>query len=557
MKLPFIQHIGIGIYFTARAVWWVELSRIHERVWLRRCDSEPIPDEPRDKRHALERRALERIINRLRPEDTLVATHLAPSMVREYVVRTPEFDDDEPRENWLRRDAAKRVPAAADMQKFVVRSRPLRASDAHFTSPEHTDRHSTVNGSAPYRSAAYGKPEKQMRYLVAVARRSAVQARREMLEAVGLVPRHIGSLSMLMGYSLGFETAFDSGWSAGLHLYPGASRLGLFNAGAMADLKVLPQTASTEVALDEAQSQLSLWRAELKQRDPGLEEDHIPLYVMGETADELATTDMERGVRLAGSILREEGCLGEERPALSDARLARKKDGRGARAVPALGLAAGVIYDVKNQSNFLSTDHVEKGCRQVEKRDAVRVILGAATVLLFLLAFITGASYWLQHKVSEADLLMAAASEHLARIESAETKAANLRANLERARGLARSRTRVAAALSEISRRVPSDVWLDELTVEHPDTRAHKTSNAERDTSAPRPGVAVVLRGWALEDRAPGAFVRALEEGAGLHNIRPVLVERLSGEEVTRQTREAWKRPLTWFEIHAHARLRE
>lgn len=546
MKLPFLQHCGIGIYVTARAVRWIELARVRERVWIRRYAREPVREEQDG-----ERRALARLIRRVQPAEPFVATHLPPAYVREYSVDVPHFDDEAARRAWIEQDAAERLPAAVRAEDFVIRYRRLHGGQVRLEAEEGATPQER-RGGLP----AYGRSERRRpRYWVAMARRHVVEARVEMLRDLGLTPVYVGTLTPLLGYAFGFAAAFDRGRSAALLLHADGGRVGLFSGGRMVDLQHVSGPANRSATREEVRHHLATWKAEAEGRSgASIESDPLPLYVMGEGADAALaacrTDDAEWGQRPvrsiefltagAGEIDGEEA--GEDEPGAADG--------------PALGLAAGMIYGTEDL-NLIDPEEVRAARYDRDKRDALRVMLGAGLGVLVLLIGAVATTFWLRHQIAEAEAALARAEDRIARVEAAEAALGQLRVDLGQAHRLAQRRTRAAAVLAHVSGHVPQDLWMQTVRVEADERASAAARDAEPARQAARDRAMVVLEGWALDERAPNALVGALEESPGFHGVQPTYVERLPASEVARISRRAWRQALIRFEVRAQVPLVE
>lgn len=582
MKLPFFQHVGIGLSFTAREVRWVELARLRHRVWIRQVDDERIrPDDE----SASE--ALSRLVGRRKPSDPRVASHLPTVQVREMPVQVPGYHEEARRRAWIERRAAELLPQGMDARAFMIRYVPFdgrTAFEAHGREDrdERRPARPTHRGMAPTPPTA-GEADGE-RGLLTMARREAVAAHVAMLRDAGLEPAFVGSPIPLLGLALGFDPTFiargrNGGRAAALWLRSSDRVLTLHEGGRLADVSLLSGPASQDGNVVEAMQEMHMDLRAGQNRT-------VPLFVVGKNVAEGV-----RECRRDGSSALDEGCV--VRPfSLSPDVQAYAPDPEGARAgqnaapavhtprsedVPALALAAGLVCSAAGSANLLSAKDVDAARRAAEQRDGLRAVVGVGLVCLISLFATTGLVYGLRGQVQQVTSKLRAASGHLARVDSASARLEALRHNVRDVEAVTSVRTALAPLLEHVANETPRVLWLEELHVTTGDVQLADRgrqgrwrrvtqrdeplrAEAEVDSLTGDRHATVTLRGWATRAASPARFVAALEESAGLTAVRPVVVERMGFEAAQERAmrwpgRSLFRGGPTFFEIRFEAPL--
>lgn len=407
MKIPFVQQIGIGVYFAEQEVRWVELARLGAHVWTRRLEHEPIQEGNR-------KQALGCLVERIRPDHSVVASHLPPAQVREQMLELPGFQDEAARRAWIETQVERQLPEGTDREDFVLRVRLL------------------------------GDTGENRRCLVTVARRSAVAAHVTLLRSAGLEPFYLGSLTTHVGYAYGFDPAFEAEEAAILLVEEGRL-LGFYEAGRLADVRRLhSRSLPTEARVRQALEYIEVRQTENAAR--------YVLHIAGSGAEEtLRRAKMDEAAPSRLTAKASPLFPDKDRPTAADA--------------PAAGLATVQLYAAEETGNLLPPEEAEAVRQEAEKKDALRTMLAAGSCTLLLLICAIGVRAWFQVQVEAAEAELRRSAARLARVDSAAAALQTLRIRLGTAERLTRRRTHAAALLEEIGRATPERLWLRTLTL--------------------------------------------------------------------------------------------
>jgi hypothetical protein len=538
MKLPFFQHIGIGLTVMGRTVRWAELSRIRHRVRIRRVATEPFRDGEEGPEGAVHR-----LVERLSPRERRVATHLPAQQTRKIVIEVPGFEDPAAREAWIQRRAAELLPAGVDAHLFTIRFVPF--ADKHrFRAPQQQEenraprRHDRIGPSDPSDAGpGAAKTSSAERGLLVMARQDAIAARVDMLRAAGLEPVFIGSPVPLLGLAIGLDPSLrERAKNAGWILWRDGHDVALvhYAGGRFAGLVPIRRSGSPEAVLRAAE--------EYEAPVPGEAVPHTPrpLCVMGSEARAWC-----RAARQGGSPYLDSWGL---HPFQIASREAGDASGHGTGSALALGL--GLLYAQEAPANLLPPSVLDAARRAGERRDGLRALTGIGLLCLALILGAVGLEAYLQTRAAAAGRQVSAAAHRLTRVDSARARLRAFQRHAARIDEVTSMRTAAAPLLEHLARTVPAGLWMEAVTfrrtapdsgaledsalpgqVSHGDVPSLRTSDSLR---GPHPTV-VVLRGWAVDAGAPAQLVAALEESPSLTGVQPILIEQVGLADARRR----------------------
>lgn len=571
LKLPFVQHSGIGLYTTPHAVVGVELTRIRERVWIRGAASvQRDPDEAYTG-------TLARLIETLNPHTARVASHVPSAQVREATVALPHFNDSQKRADWVRRYAVDALlPSGVDVRQFAIRHTLLHGGDGQDSKQtrEGATHRSTRSRRPPSDPSEHESTHREEYHadatrtaLVVVANRSAIDDHDEQLRSVGLVPHYIGGYAASMGLALGFEPEGSTRTCGVLFWRAHDALLGLYQNGHLTDVHQLPDgKAQPQATLENARliaaSQHGSTSADHAQmRDEG---DRQPvIYTLGfpearslSRAGGAGEHRIQGGGPNATSTQTDHGwpistfSFASDLLAAPDASAEQETDSTSHNTTgpdPAGGLAvelaARLVYDYRDGSNLLDLNRQREAREDQERSDAMLLIGGASLLVFLLLVGSMGGNYWMQRQIADSQSELNQAAEQLARVDQARSALEQAKDHQARAERLAAHRTQVGALVAYVGDHAPEALWLNELLVEI-------ESDEPLDLSASRPRMQVRLdaRGWSRDHGATDQFIEHLDASPFIDHVQPVYVEALQRAEVQRRTR-TWNQPLTQFEL--------
>lgn len=413
MKLPFIEHIGIGLHITDEAIRWVELSRIRDQVKIRSMHTEKIEEGD-------VKSGLLNLIERVNPSWKYVTVNLDPGYVRQKLIEAPDAEDHEYLEIWLREQKEAMVPAGLNREDFVI--------GHHFT----------------------GHPEEEQQCLLLITRKEVVEERIKLLGSVGLKPSIITTGDLETGYAFIFDQEFTEGESCLIKIFEDYSSLHFYQEGVLNNIIEL---SNREISVSEIFEE-----AEALLATEGLVSDRQSKRKLYTIISETYGT--------AGSIGKFSGNAEKKIP--TGKPLAHLKPGNnqpGSDLSVAAGMAVKQLYPALDTINFLDDQHRANIREDIQKKDALNtgLVSGGCVVLLFTVLMI--AQFVLGPKLNKSQQQLALLDDHLTAVTEAGEKVTDLEQRVNQARELVGERTAMAGLLELIGRSVPQRVWLNEVTI--------------------------------------------------------------------------------------------
>lgn len=383
MLIPFYQDEGHGLLWEDERLTWVTVRRSGSQLQV--VDVCRVPVRSGDTE-----RALRMLVDRVAPSTPDVATHLEPSHVRLFEAQRGRHAPDD----WAESEARRRLPGGASLDDFVVRAVPLLGDD------EDRD----------------GEP-----YVLAVARREAVEARRDALEAVGLRAVAVSDLRLDLPLAL----AWDASSSAD------DVQAGLLVRG------------------DRSWLVRSQYGLHVRRPEEWAPTDAFPMGNGDATPPRLV---------IAGDG---EGVAAEQGDAPSTAvRLSPDAPPIDADLVPALALAVRHLAPLAGDGSFAPHDVAAQAIDTRDREHFQTTVLALAAVILVGLLVVTGASMVVQSRLQAAEAQAVQMQEQTAAVDQARAGVKSLQDRLAASRDLVRRRTRTATVLDRIGAAVPEGVWL-------------------------------------------------------------------------------------------------
>jgi Tfp pilus assembly protein PilN len=480
VHIPFYHRVGHGLYITDDALYWAELHRTGQEVTVAQVEQVTTAERATEER-------LQTLVDRIEPEPRVVATHLAPTHVRCMVA---ERRSDEHQERWMRETARSHLPAGASLEDFVLRGRAMGEPQDRSRSGHSTE------------------------YLLALARRSAVEARRALCEEVGLTPVVIGDLRTDFCFAFSFDSEFVEGRQSAVLMHSNRAWLLSHENGI---LREAPHPLGTQEdgAIETALVRVADDRPEdppshLLTAGPGA---HNSVERIGQTKS-VGVTPYVRGPQFGS----EDGLP--------------SGDDRRAAAAPAVAYGVKALYVDSDTINFLDEETTRAAQDEKDRHEAVRVglLLGGGLALLLFLA--TVLNMYLERQLTQTSVTLERLDQRLAQVEAARQTRNRLQERLRKSQSLVRERTRAAVVMDQVGEAVPKGIWFDEM----------KIRRFETDS------VRVQVTGYAVQDADVATLLGRLEQRSQSRQVRLQYSKILPAETVSQRT-DSYRQVLSRFEI--------
>lgn len=485
MYIPFYHRVGHGLYFGEEKLYWAVLRRTGRTVGVREVVSQTIPSG------SSAAAALKELVDRLDGEPEVVATHLDPTHVRCFVAERP---DSAPEVRWMKDTARNYLPSGVSLDDFVVRCRVLQRDDTR-TKP--------------------GQPDE---YVLALARREAIEERKEICRTADLAPIAIGDLRMDLCFGFAFDTSFVEAQSP-VVLRHGANAWLLRHRNGT--LREAPHELGTAGGV--------LENAMVHLTEKGSAEGRVGLRIVGPDASEavervgnetFTPITPQLGSPTFGGEASEASVRDDERANLR------------AEAAPAIACAVKGLYVRADPINFLDADAVQGAQDQRDRRDVLRagaVAGGAVAILLFVATVL---NLYFQRQVTRSSIRLEQMDERITQVEQARESRDRLRNRLKQSRALVERRTRAAAIMDAVGQAVPQGIWFDELNI----------SRVEDDS------IRVRASGYATRDADVATLLSQLEERPQLQEVGLEYSRIVPAESVYERTGR-YREALTRFAV--------
>jgi Tfp pilus assembly protein PilN len=498
VHVPFYHQFGHGLYLTERRLRWAVLRQSGSTVDLHQVYEEEVRGRPVEE-------ALRALLGRIEPEPKAVSTHLPPEQVRHF---SAERSEKRGQRRWMEETAQSHLPAGVPLEDFVVRARLL-------SEPE--------GGPAPSR------PGRSPKYLIALARREAIEKHQRLCQSVGLELLAVGDLRTALCFAYAFDPAFTDGKSPTVLVHDGAAWLLSHKNGRLSEPPRQLRKAREGETRREPFGREALENAVYRLAGDEPSEAPSHLFVAGEGAAE--TVDASAESLPMGAVLRP--TPPSFRKDASSARAAEKHSRSENRegedkgtaflspgVTPALACAVQSLYPRSDEINFLEEEEV-RGARDGEdRRNAVRAGLLVGGALAALLLLTTGLNAYFSAQARRASAQLKQIDQRLAQVERARRQRDRLRDRLEQSQVLVTGRTRSALILEQVGQAVSQDAWLDKVNL----ASAHGDS------------VSVQASGFARQQAGIATLLSQLEKRSVFQGIRLAYSEILPAETVEEKT---------------------
>ncbi|MGF1670623.1 MAG: hypothetical protein ACFCU6_09255, partial [Balneolaceae bacterium] len=255
MKLPFLQHTGIGIHLGSRGIRWVELSRIRHKIFIRQSAFQAVVNGDF-------KTALCELVDRMRPSNPYVTANLNPADVHQIVLEVPFHDDEEELGEWLANAPGKLLPEDASLEEFAV---------CHYL---------------------YGDPEEAQNCLFVMARKEAVEARIELLYSAGLHPVILTTGDLEAGYGMMFDRNFIAAHALLIKSFENRGCLLEYQKGLLVGFHAFPEAEDAIELIEEAHSMFASSSGYLDGEAGG------QIYLASEQILNHSMSDMKPGIRI-------------------------------------------------------------------------------------------------------------------------------------------------------------------------------------------------------------------------------------------------------------------
>lgn len=411
MKIPFLQHIGIGIHISDKAIRWVELSRMGDTLKIQSVDTEEVKNGDIEG-------CLSALVERRNPSYLYVTVNVDSRHLKQQVIDVPDFNDPEYFDHWLDEQVEKLLPGELERNQFIWQYHLL--------------------GS-----------EGDQKCLFTITKKQAIENRRELLASVGLKPIIITTGHLQAGYGFVFNEEFVSGPARLVSIFEDTALLHYYNGGMLERYIHFSHSAdSASDMLEEATTYLAT---------DGMDLDDIQnLNIYLVESDFNKTKAIPSAAELSIDNIRLSKPLSEISP--------KEKNLKTDHSIAA-GMAIKQLYPALDTVNFLDEERQESVRNEVQKKDALHtgILMGGLVVLTFLSLVIAQfiLNSWLEETGHQVDLLQ----DDINTVNVATEKVRELKEQANQAEQLVTERTSMARTLDLLGRSLPDQTWFNEVQI--------------------------------------------------------------------------------------------
>lgn len=416
MKIPFVQHRGIGLHITDRVIRWVQLSRIRQRICIGRVAYREVKSGDLQV-------TLKGLVEEIMPDFLFVTANIDPAAVDMHVLELPFIEDEEYLVQWIRESALELLPANSNVEDYAV---------THHL---------------------FGDPEEGQRSLFVVTLKKAVRERVDLLESAGLKPVLLTTGTIDPGYTVMFDEDVTTGTTWLLSVFEDQSVLLHYRNGLLEQVHTLvtEETKPGEV-LAEAES-LVLTEAAYRE-----EMQHKQAYLISGGLMDFELNDYEP--ENSGTSRLEFQQLGP----LSH--LEYKGHTLSPEFAVACGLALKQLYPSIDTLNLLEKRELEAAAEAIEKKDAMHTVVGMGAVVGILFLILMLFQWYLGGEVEKTDARVAALEDKITAVSEARNRVIRLTENVTEGKRLVAERTSTARILETLANALPTGLWLNELRLD-------------------------------------------------------------------------------------------
>lgn len=410
MKIPFIEHIGIGLHITDYAIRWVKLSRIRSRITIEEAERIEIRE------NQTIGKALVELVENIHPDFEHITVNIDAAPITRLVVDMPEFDDEAEMDLWLAEAKKEAIPEGYDAEDVVV--------SYHI----------------------FGDPEIGQKCLLLTASKKAVQERIELLKSVGLKPLILTCGDLESRYAVMFDEDLNHLDTLYLSVFEDQASLQQLKNG------LLDHYYPFEDEVQLAEDFIGEVESLVASRASHGAESGSQLFTS--ISRQFQNTDAQSGIL----ELNELGPLSH---------LRYKESCLDSDYTIACGMAVKQLYPDIDGINFLEAGQRFEAKEQIQQKDALHLgaALGSALFLLWLLLFAVQA--YLDYRISEVDETVARVQDKATLVSEARDRVLELEKQVIGARELIGRRTNASLIIGETGKAFPKGTWLTELVIEN------------------------------------------------------------------------------------------
>lgn len=411
MKLPFIQHKGIGLHITDCVLRWVELSRIGDRIRMIASDTQKILKGDIEK-------ALAELMQRQDPSYPFVTVNIGSQHVRQRTVDLPGFEDEEYLQHWLQEQIEQIIPEGLTKEHFVSRFHLM------------------------------GAEEGKRKCVFFLVNKEAVEERKRLLETAGLYPQIITTGHLQAGYGFLFNENFVSNEVQMINIFEDGTSLHCYEQGINKNYFELSDANLTVAQiLNESLTHFVSEGSDGNNHSPSV------FYITGSEhfRDEIRAeiSDLHIGQFNFGELLKGVKKSDKELPV---------------NMTIAAGMAIKQLYPGLDDVNFLSEEETSSISNEISQKDTsfFGLTLGAGLLTLYLALML--AQYVLNSQLSKVQKQVNLLQQHITAISEAKNEISLLKARATQAQQQVKEgKTSIAQSMELLGRTAPGGVWLKNI----------------------------------------------------------------------------------------------
>jgi len=411
MKIPYIQHIGIGIHITDSSIRWVELSRINQRIQVVNNLTEDISDCDLSE-------GLKNLVSIAKPKFPFVTVNLDSAVLSQDVIDVPFFEDSEELDEWINETYLQLIEMVGNSSEVVVSHQLL------------------------------GTSEEMRKCLFVTAEKKVVQERIGLIKSAGLQPVAITTGDIETGYTLLFNEEYAEGNTWLLRAYEDHSTLMSFSDGMPSQYHRLADGLIRHEDLSSEAETIILSQEQSKFRN------NIEICVLAndKIMKQLRSNEENYSIKFSKAA------------PLSGLNL--KNEALKADYAVAAGMALSQLYPASLEINLLTEEAVWTTRDSYEKKEAINTVICAGIFLGVLLMLLGLFQFILNSKSEQVDTEVLMLEDKITAVTDARGNIEDLRKSVNQARKQFSSRTNTALVLEKMGHMLPSGLWLTGLQAE-------------------------------------------------------------------------------------------
>lgn len=460
MKIPFVQHIGIGIHITQQAIRWVELSRLGKTMKIQNTDCEEVQSGDIEQ-------SLSTLIERRNPSFPYVTINIDSSYVRQQLFDVPRFDDPEFFSHWLDEQKKKLIPKGINPQEFI----------------------------STYHLLGDGEEQK---CLFVIAKKEAVESRKELLESVGLKASIVTIGQLQSGYGLVFDEDFVSREVRLISIFEDGASLQYYGNGFLENYMSLSHVGTSVTNIvEEAKTYLITDGADFE----SLQNQSIYL---------VKSNFIDAEEKAVNSVLSVDKV--QQGQPLSNI---SSDEVLSADYSIAAGMAVKQLYPALDTINLQDEEKLDAIEKEVQKKDTLHtgIALGGLVVFTFFILLI--AQFFLDTRLEKVGKEAILLQDDINTVRGAAKRVEQLKKQAGQATQLVAERTSVAKTIRLLGKSLPDRVWYNEISI-------NKSENGKN----------AVIYGYAHNDALIASLMERLEKKESIGNVRLIYSEAVNSADV-------------------------